>query len=388
MINPKKKICFVTGSRADYGLMRELMHLVNNDSNCVLKIIVTGSHLSNFYGNTSKEIKEDGFVTTEKVPVINKDDSAGGISKSIGEGVKGITKALLKINPDIVILLGDRYEILSAAISALVCNLPIAHIHGGEITPSCYDDAIRHSITKMSHLHFVANNLFKKRVIQLGEPPKSVFTVGGMGIDSISKIKKLSKKQLENELGVKFLKKNLLVTFHPETLTRSNKIEQISNLLNALGKLKNTSLLFTLPNADIDNKKIIKKIKEFVGAHKNSLFIKSLGQVKYFSYIYHSDGVIGNSSSGLLEVPTFKKGSINIGDRQKGRPQAASIINCMAIEKEITLAIKKLYSKKFQESLREVISPYGKAGASLKIFKIIKKTNLKNITVKQFQDIN
>ena len=388
MTNSKKKICFITGSRADYGLMKELMHLVSGDSNFELKIIVTGAHLSNLYGNTFKEIEDDGFKINEKLSIINNDDSATGIAKSIGEGVKSITKAIIKVKPDMIILLGDRYEILSAAISALICNIPVSHIHGGEVTPSCYDDSIRHSVTKMSHLHFVANNSFKKRVIQLGESPKSVFTVGGMGIDSIKKTKTLSKKQLENDLGIKFSKKNLLITFHPETLIKSNKLTQVNNLLSALGRLKNTSLLFTMPNADIDSSKIIDRIKKFVRSNNNSTFIKSLGQIRYFSYIKYADGVVGNSSSGLLEVPAFKKGTINIGDRQKGRPQAISVINCKAIEKDITLAIKKLYSPRFQESLKNVVSPYGAPGASLKVFNIIKKIDLNNITIKNFNDIN
>ena len=387
MKSDKKKICFVSGSRADYWLLRSLLFLVDKDSDLDLCIIATGSHLSPLYGLTYKDIESDGFIINAKVDIIHNDDSSLGVTNAISKAIKGIGEELDAIKPDIVVLLGDRYEILSAAIAALVSKVPVAHIHGGELTPNCYDDAIRHSITKMAHLHFVANSVFKKRLIQLGEQPSTIHTVGALGVDTVKKIKRLKRIELETVLGIKFKDKNLLVTFHPVTLSKCDIGLELKELLDALAELESTLILFTLPNADSDSRVIIDMISTFVTSNKNARLIKSMGQVNYFSFISHADGVVGNSSSGLLEIPSFKKGTINIGDRQNGRPCASSVINCKSRKKDILLALKKLYSKQFQINLVKTINPYGSAGAANKIYKAIKNHDLGTGTAKQFNDV-
>ena len=297
------------------------------------------------------------------------------------------SKILKTLRPDLVIVLGDRYEILSSTISAHLCRIPVAHIHGGEVTHGVIDDAFRHSITKMSHIHFVANAIYKKRVIQLGESPKNIYVVGGLGVDSISKTNFLTKHELEKKFNIKFNKINFIVNFHPETLNKNLAKKQIRELLSALKKLKNTSLIFTMPGADLESQIIIKLIKKFTKKNKNAYFFKSFGQVNYFSLLKQIDGMIGNSSSGLLEMPYFKKGTINIGERQSGRLIAKSVINTKIEKNKIFLSIKKLLSKSFQKTIKNSNHPYGKPGASEKITKILKKINPKKINKKVFFDI-
>jgi len=364
----KRKICFVTGTRADYGLLKPLMDLVSACELFTFNLIATGTHLSRDYGYTLKNIKSDGFKIASKIEVLSGDDSRIGVSNSIAVGINGFSNAFKKINPDLVILLGDRYEILSAAISATIMGVPIGHIHGGEVTPNCYDDAIRHSITKMSHLHFVAAKEYFSRVVQMGERKKNIFLVGGLGVDCLKSIKILGKGEVEKRLKFSFLKKSLVITYHPVTLERNTAKFQIKEILKALGSLKETSLIFTMPNADSDNKDISKIINNFVLKNSNAIFVPSLGQQLYFSTISYSDGVVGNSSSGLLEVPSMKKGTINVGERQQGRIQASSVFNCKAIEADIIRAIDLLYSQLGKKNIQKSINPYGDGGAAKKIF--------------------
>ena len=284
--------------------------------------------------------------------------------------------------------MGDRYEILPVAIGALISSIPVAHIHGGELTYGAYDDAIRHSISKMSFLHFVATEEYKNRVIQLGEDPKRVFNVGGMGVDSINNIKLLSRNDLEKELNFEFGLKNLLVTYHPTTLSPQSSKTEINTILEALKMYEDISLIFTYPNADNDSFEIIKSIKNFCFNRKNSIFVKSLGQIKYFSFINHVDGVLGNSSSGLIEVPSFKKGTINIGFRQDGRIKAESVIDCEVSKESIKSGIEKLYSSNFQEKIKNVLNPYGSGGATEKIIDIIKNFDKPEEIQKEFFDIH
>ena len=388
MINDTKKVCFVTGTRADYGLLKPLMGLVNSCELFTFNLIVTGSHLSRDFGYTLKNIKSDGFKITSKIEILSGDDSRIGVSNSIAVGINGFSKAFKKINPDLVVLLGDRYEILSAAISATIMGVPIGHIHGGEVTPNCYDDAIRHSITKMSHLHFVAAREYFNRVVQMGERKKNIFLVGGLGVDCFKSIKILSKAEVEKKLNFSLLKKSLVITYHPVTLERKTAKFQIKEILKAHGSLKETSLIFTMPNADSDNKDISKVINNFVLKNSNSIFYPSLGHQLYFSTISHSDGVVGNSSSGLLEVPSMRKGTVNIGKRQEGRIQASSVFNCKAIKADILRAINLLYSPEGQKNIQKSINPYGNGGAAKKIFSVSKKTRLDNLLIKRFYDIN
>tara|TARA_B100001248_G_scaffold262588_1_gene259700 strand:+ start:5176 stop:6357 length:1182 start_codon:yes stop_codon:yes gene_type:complete len=386
-MNNKRKFLIVTGSRAEFGLMRNLIKKFSKDDDIDLKLVVTGSHLSPMYGETVNEIVQEGFEIHSKINLNLSNDSALDIAVATSIGIKSFSKLIYQLNPDLIIILGDRYEILSVVLPACFLNVPIAHIHGGEKTEGSIDESIRHAITKFSHLHFVANEEYRNRVVQLGENPKRVFNVGGLGIDAIHKLNYLSKSELTERLGIKLRKKNLLVTYHPETLDNKLSKKGIKELLKSLNKLKETSLIFTLPNADPNNSYIAKRISNFVKRNPNAYLFNSLGQLNYFSLIKFCDGVIGNSSSGLLEVPSFKKATINIGNRQKGRLKAKSVINCESIEENITKSINEIYSKRFQKILKNVKNPYGEKGASEKIKRIIKKNDLKNLIKKSFYDL-
>lgn len=386
--NTRKNIVVVSGSRADYGLLRWVIDGVKKSDYLNLKLIATGMHLSPEFGLTINSIKKDGYDIYKNVECLLSSDSSSSIGKSIGLGIIGFSDAFSEINPDLIILLGDRFEIFAAATAAMVSKIPIAHLHGGETTEAAIDEAIRHSITKMSHLHFVASKKYKQRVTQLGENPKMIFNVGGLGIDNILKIKLIEKYDLEKKLDFKFGKKNILVTFHPVTLEDETSASQMRELLSSLSILKETKIIFTMPNADADGRIIIDLIKDFCKNNPHSKFYKSLGQEKYLSCINQVDFVIGNSSSGIIEVPTFKKGTINIGDRQKGRLQAKSIVNCRPIKEDITQAIKLIYTKEFQESLSKVKNPYGNGGASEKIIKVIEEIKLNSILKKKFYEFS
>jgi GDP/UDP-N,N'-diacetylbacillosamine 2-epimerase (hydrolysing) len=305
----------------------------------------------------------------------------------MGLGMIGFADALNELNPDLIVVLGDRFEIFSAVSAALVARIPVAHLHGGESTEGVIDEAIRHSITKMSHLHFVAAGEYKQRVIQLGEQPERVFLVGGLGIDNIKRLKLLERNTLEADLGFKFDKRNLLITFHPVTLEKASAVKQMQELLSALAKLEDTQLIFTMPNADTDGRSLIKMVEQFSSQYPNAHAFTSLGQLRYLSCLAQVDGVVGNSSSGLAEVPSFKKGTINIGDRQRGRLQATSVINCEATQQNISDAIYTLYSPNFQMDLSQVCNPYGEGGASDEIVKIIKSVTLDCLIKKHFYDV-
>ena len=383
----KRKICVVTGTRAEYGLLRWLMDGINKSTKLDLQIVATGMHLSPEFGLTYQEIENDGFKIDRKIEMLVSSDSANGIVKSMGLGMIGFTDTLTELKPDLIVVLGDRYEIFTAVATAMIFRTPVAHLHGGEATEGLIDESIRHSITKMSHLHFVAAEEYKKRVIQLGEQPDNVFLVGGLGIDNIVKLNLLERKDFEKSIDFKLGIKNLLITFHPVTLEKNTSEKQMNEILMALKELKNTHLIFTMPNADTDGRIIFKMIEDFVNNHPYAKSFTSLGQLLYLSCIKHVDGVIGNSSSGLAEVPTFKKGTINIGDRQQGRIKAESVIDCKPTTKSISDAIKKLYSSEFQQKLKTVKNPYGSSGASEAIVKTLENISLKNILKKKFYNM-
>jgi len=384
----KRKICVVTGSRADYGLLRWLMQEIKEDPDLELQILATGMHLSETFGSTYKEIESDGFKINEKIAVLNGEDSGLSLAKSIGLGISGCAEALERLKPDLIIVLGDRFEIFAAATAALVLTIPVAHLHGGEVTVGAFDESFRHSITKMSHVHFVAAEEYKNRVIQLGENPEMVFNVGGLGVDAISKIKLLTKEEFEKKRGVSFSKRSLLITFHPVTLDDGSAEKQMNELLSALSELNETTLIFTLPNADTGGSLIITEIEKFVEDHSNAYSFKSLGQVDYFSCINLVDGVVGNSSSGLTEVPSFRKGTINIGDRQKGRLFATSVINVEPTKEEIKKGLSKLYSDSFRANLPSTENPYGSAGSASKIHKIVRDLEFEGLLKKSFFQVN
>ena len=385
----KRKICFITGTRAEYGLLRQLILSTSKDKSLISQIIVTGSHLSRDHGLTYKEIEADGLAITNKVNLKIKGDSPQEIINSMSEGLKGFSKTLSILKPDLVIILGDRYEIFAAASTAMILNIPIAHIHGGETTEGAYDEAMRHSITKMSHLHFVAASEYQKRVHQLGENSKNIFLVGGLGVDAMHSLSLLNKGDLEKSLNYKFGKRNLLITLHPETLEKKQtSTDQIIELLSALEEVKDTKFIFTLPNADTNNRKITKMIEKFHAEHPSvSKIFSSLGQLRFLSTLKFIDGIVGNSSSGLTEAPSFKIGTINLGERQTGRLKAKSVIDANFEKKKILKSIKTLYTKSFQRNLLSVVNPYGKPGASKKILKTIKEISLENILKKKFHDL-
>lgn len=382
-----RKICVITGTRAEYGLLRWVMQGIKDDSELKLQIIATGMHLSPEFGLTYQAIQQDGFQIDRKVEMLTSSDTAVGIAKSMGLGLIGFADALHELQPDLIVVLGDRFEIFAAVSAALVARIPTAHLHGGETTEGAFDEALRHSITKMSHLHFVAAEAYRQRVIQLGEQRDRVFLVGGLGIDNIKRLQLLDRAALEASIDFKLGPKNLLITFHPVTLETATAANQMEELLAALADLKDTHLIFTLPNADTDGRTMINMVEQFVIQHPNARAYTSLGQLCYLSCIAQVDGVLGNSSSGLAEVPSFKKGTINIGDRQRGRLQAASVINCEPSRASISIALTQLYSTDFQSTLRQVSNPYGEGGTSEKVVSILKNVNISNVLKKKFCDL-
>lgn len=382
-----KKICVVTGTRAEYGLLYWLMKEIDSDSELELQIIATGSHLSPEFGLTYKEIEKD-FIINKKIEMLLSSDTSIGISKSMGLAQISFAEAYENLNPDIIILLGDRYEIFSAASSALIANIPIAHLHGGETTEGAFDESLRHCITKMSHLHFTAAEEYKNRVIQLGENPSRVFNVGGLGIDNIKRLKLLSKKEFEKSINFKLNKNNILVTFHPVTLENSTAKEQFQELLNAIDELENTTIIFTKANADTDGRIINNMIDNYVKNNSSkAIGFTSLGQIRYLSALQYIDAVVGNSSSGLIEAPSFKIATINIGDRQKGRLRAKSVIDCQPKKVEIINAIDKVNNKNFELLLQDSTNPYERNDVSTNIIKVLKKTKNKELNKKQFYDL-
>ena len=383
----KRKICIVTGSRAEYGLLYWLIKEVNDDQNLELQLITTGMHLSSEFGLTYKEIEKE-FKIDKKIDMHLSSDTSEGISKSMSIAQKSFSKAYNELKPDIIVVLGDRYEIFSAVSSAMISKIPIAHLHGGEATEGLIDEAIRHCITKMSHLHFTATEEYSKRVIQLGEEPNRVFNVGGAGIENIKRLKLLTKEDFEKSINFKLNIKNILVTFHPVTLEGKTSKKHFQELLDSIDDLEDTNIIFTKANSDVDGKVINQMINQYTKKNlKKSFCVASLGQLRYLSALQYIDFIIGNSSSGLLEAPSFKIGTINIGDRQNGRLKAESVVDCLPNKKNIKKAIKKIYSNKFQNLLKDIKNPYGHGCASKKIIKVLKIIKLDKILKKKFFDI-
>tara|TARA_A100001011_G_scaffold398926_2_gene505232 strand:- start:2701 stop:3870 length:1170 start_codon:yes stop_codon:yes gene_type:complete len=383
----KRRICIVTGSRAEYGLLFWLMKEIEIDKDLELQIIVTGMHLSSEFGLTYKEI-EKSFKIDKKIDMLLSSDNSLGISRSMSLALSSFSKAFNDLKPDIVVVLGDRYEIFSAVSASMICKIPVAHLHGGEATEGLIDESIRHCITKMSHLHFTAAAEYSKRVIQLGEDPSKVFNVGGFGIENIKKLKLLNKREFEKTINFKLNSKNILVTFHPVTLENNTSKEQFQELINSIDDLENTNIIFTKTNSDPDGKIINSMIDDYTFNNSNkSIGIASLGQLNYLSALQYIDFIIGNSSSGLTEAPSFKIGTINIGDRQRGRINAKSVVNCLPIKKSIKAAINKIYSNEFQKLLENVKNPYGDGYASKKVLNVLKSINLEGILKKKFFNI-
>lgn len=383
-----RKICVVTGTRAEFGLMRLLIQAIHDDPALELQIIATGMHLSPEFGLTYREIEQAGFTIDARVEMLLSADSASAVSKSMGLGLIGFADAYARLRPDLVVVLGDRFEVFAAAAAALVAAIPIAHIHGGETTEGAFDEAIRHSVTKMSQLHFVAAEAYRHRVIQLGEQPERVFLVGGLGIDAITRLPLLGRAELEASLDFRFGTRNLLVTFHPVTLEgAASSRQQMTELLDALHDLPDCHLIFTMPNADTGGRELIEMVNQFVASHPLSRAYTSLGQLRYLSCLRQVDAVVGNSSSGLAEAPSFKVATVNIGDRQKGRLQADSVIDCQPQRDSILAALAQVYQPDFRARLAAVTNPYGNGGASDKIAALIRDHPLEGLLKKSFHDI-
>ncbi|MBF0522465.1 MAG: UDP-N-acetylglucosamine 2-epimerase (hydrolyzing) [Candidatus Omnitrophica bacterium] len=384
----KRTICVFTGGRSDYGLLRPLMDEIKQDQNLRLKVLVSGMHLSAEFGWTYRQIEKDGFFIDQKVKIPLNPDVDKGMGKSIGVGIIRFVDALKELNPDILVVLGDRFEALAVAIAAMTLRIPIMHLYGGEASWGMMDEAMRHSITKMSVWHCTATEVYRNRVIQLGEHPRRVFNVGALGIDNIKKMKLLSKEDLEKALGVKFQKRNILVSYHPVTLEGNTAGTQFKNLLSVLEKLEDTFIVFTKSNADFGGRLINQMIDKYVSEHaKRSKVFVSMGQLNYLSTMKFVDAVVGNSSSGLIETPCFKIGTIDIGDRQKGRIAGQSVIHCSPTKASIKKVFEKLYSVDFQRALKRAPNLYGEGNAAGRIKKILKESSLKDIIKKEFYDI-
>jgi len=382
-----RNITIVTGTRAEYGLLKPLIRKINESENFDLTLVVTGMHLSPEFGLTYKEIEDDGVPIAYKIDTLLSSDSSEAITKSIGLGLISFADLFQKLSTNLLIVLGDRTELLSVCIAAMIKGVPIAHISGGETTEGAYDEAIRHSITKMSYIHFTATQDYTNRVIQLGESPDRVFNVGAIGIDSIKNLQLLNRDEFENSISFKLNKKNLLVTFHPVTLEKNSAKNQFIALVNALAELEETTIIFTKPNSDKGGRIIIKMIDEFVKGNPNtSVAFDSLGQLRYLSSLQFVNAVIGNSSSGVVEVPYFKIPTVNIGDRQKGRNMPESVINCSPIQTEIANAIQLALSEDFNIQIKDVQSPYGDGTATERIFKVLRDLKIESVK-KTFHDL-
>lgn len=382
-----RKVCIVTGTRADFGLLRGLMEDVAADPALTLQIVATGAHLSVAHGYTLHEIEEVGLHVDATVNLMLGDDTPVGIAHAMARATAGFADVFARLAPDVIVLLGDRYEILAAASAALVTCTPVLHLHGGEVTEGAVDDAIRHAVTKLSHLHCVATEEARQRVLQLGEAPDRVFLVGGLGVDAISRLPLLSREDLEASLGFSLLARNLLITFHPVTLEADDSLAQLDALLETLATRDDTRLIFTLPNADAGNRAITERINAFVAAHSNARSIASLGQLRYLSCMRHVDAVVGNSSSGLLEAPSLRVATIDIGDRQTGRPRASSVLHCTPTRDGIDAALRVAYDPAFRATLPGTRSPYGDAGAAARIASLLATHPLNGLARKRFHDL-
>lgn len=382
------KICVATATRAEYGLLKPLIDKIKVEPLFSLQLLVTGTHLSPEFGLTYKQIEADGNTIDAKVEMLMSSDTAEGITKSMGLGMIGYADAFKQLRPDLLVILGDRYEMLSLASTALIFRIPIAHIHGGELTEGAYDDAIRHAITKMSVLHFTSTEEYRQRVIQLGEHPDRVFNVGAIGLDNLRSMKLRSREELQQDLNIRFKTYNYLISFHPETLSGISIEEQFNELLSAINDQKESFFVFTKANADTNGRIINQMMEEYANIYPDkAVLFSTLGTLRYLSLMKQVTAVVGNSSSGILEAPSSPTATINIGDRQKGRVQALSIVNCKAKKEDIISAFNKVKSDEFRKKMNEVVSPYGNGTASNQIMKIFKSISPDTLNHKTFYNL-
>ena len=382
-----RKVCVVTGTRAEYGLLSRLMWLIRADHDLTLQIIATNMHLSPEFGLTYKEIEADGFTIDKKVEMLLSSDTSNAITKSIGLATIGFADAYEDLQPDILLILGDRFEILAAATAALIYKIPVAHLHGGEITEGAYDDAIRHAITKMSHLHFVSTEIYRQRVIQMGEHPSTVFNVGALGCENIKSLKLMRKDELEKSLGFKLDRNTILITYHPVTMECNTSEQQFRELLSAIDLFPELKVIFTMPNSDTDGRIIMNMIKEYVAKNpERTVWFDSLGCYRYLSVLQYIGGVVGNSSSGIIEVPSFHIPTINIGDRQKGRVAAASVLNSKPTQQDIQQRLAAILAPGYLNSLVSVTNPYDMPDTAKNILDTLKHQPI--VSIKSFYNLS
>ena len=381
-----RTICVVTGSRAEYGLLYPLIKLIADDIELQLQLVATGMHLSPEFGLTYRQIEADGFVIDAKVEMLLSSDTPVGITKSMGLGLIGFADAFERLKPDLIVLLGDRFEAMAAAQAAMVANIPIAHLHGGESTEGVIDEAIRHSITKMSHLHFTSTEPYRQRVIQLGEQPEHVYNVGAIGLDNIRNLMLLDRSAFEQSIDFKLGRLNFLVTYHPLSLSGQDAEQQMERLLAALDHFEQANIVFTKPNADTNGRIIGQLIDKYTAARNERVVCHtSLGQLRYLSAISHVDVVIGNSSSGIIEVPYMNKPTVNIGRRQDGRVKGLSIIDCDDSTGEIIRAINKALSPDFRQLCNQANSSmYGDGQTAERIIEVLRSVPLDRLLIKSF----
>lgn len=384
----RRRICVLTSTRADYGLLYRLIQEIQSDPDLELQLAVTGSHLSPEFGMTCRAIEADGIPIARKVEMLLSSDTGVGIAKSMGLALIGFGEAFSDLRPDLAVVLGDRFEIFAAAAAATVARIPLAHIHGGEATEGLIDEAFRHGLTKMSHLHFTSTEAYRRRVIQMGEDPARVFNVGAVGIDTIRSLRLLPRKALEARLGLKLRRRNFLVTFHPVTLESGTAASQFRALLKVLGEQEDAGIVFTMPNADTDGRALFPLVKAFVAeSPERRAVFTSMGGLLYLSTMAQVDAVVGNSSSGILEAPSIPVATLDIGDRQRGRIRAASVIGCRPTVADLRRGFREALSPRFREAVRKVVSPYGAGGASKRIKDALKSVDLDGILKKRFHDL-
>jgi UDP-N-acetylglucosamine 2-epimerase (non-hydrolysing) len=382
-----RKIAVFTGTRAEYGLLYWLLKDIQTDAELKLQLLVSGTHLSPEFGCTYQQIEQDGFTIDEKIEILLSSDTAVGVAKSMGLGVLGFTDALSRLKPDALVILGDRFEALAAAQTAMILRIPVVHLHGGEITEGAYDDAIRHAITKLSHIHCTSTDEYRNRVIQLGEAPERVKNVGAIGLDHLSRSTFMTLDELSKSLNFPITQSYILVTYHPVTLADEEPEKSFQELVNALDEFPEHQIILTYPNADDGGRKIIPLLESYANKDtKRILAIKSLGQIRYLSAVKYAAAVVGNSSSGVIEVPSFNVATIDIGMRQQGRLCAKSVIHCSPNKIEIVSAIQNGINKNYKNSDEVIDNPYGQGDASGQIIKLLKE--LKESTFKSFHDLN
>jgi UDP-hydrolysing UDP-N-acetyl-D-glucosamine 2-epimerase len=382
------KVCVVTATRAEFGLLEELMALIQGSPELTLQTVVTGSHLLEEFGHTIDHILGAGFNIDAAVPEISKAESSLDVAHQVGRGIQGFARALDELKPDAIVILGDRYEMLAAATAAFFLKIPIVHVHGGEVTEGAFDDGIRHAITKFARIHCVATPEYRRRVVQLGESPATVHVVGGLGVDQIHRTMLLGRDDIEAQLELSLSNPSFLVTYHPETEGRRSIADDLGEVVSALETFPEATVVFTMPNADPGHHVAATVIQDSVDRHQGRWHLfGALGRVRYLSLAQHVDVVVGNSSSGLLEIPSLEKPTVNIGNRQLGRLQASSVINAQPDAGEITQAIGVALSEKFRATLTTVVNPYGVPGASQKILNLLSDTNFDTLPLKSFHDV-